>query len=236
MAAAPVGFKVTGPGQTYRGRHIGDWVSEFTNWLVTPDPNETSSPIRFARGSTYSVGGRYVPYDGTGNNGLILDTSMALLIDIISSTADDHYYSNLKTEADLRADVRRDIALTSNGTLYAKYSKGGGPEHEILDGTGTQLTDYLVETPLFALNAPAPTVGSSSPTVWDDVVLTDAFSANAVTVGIFLLLTFQAPGDYRFTFGGRGDIPFETNSTYDVTVHALPNTHVGTGLAGCIRK
>jgi hypothetical protein len=226
-------FEVLKPGYSYRGRTLGDWISEWTNWLVSEDAFDQTGPVRFARGSTYSKDGKYVEYDGTGNNGLIIDTSLALLIPVISSTADNHFYPALKTEADLRRDVRGDIALTSNVTLYAKYSRDDGNSwNSILTGTGYNFTDHIVETPLFKLNVEQSTTALSAPRVWDDVQITEAFTADAVTVGIFLLLTFKGDIDagagaikYKFKFGGVGDSPFYTNSTYEVFVNQLPDTH-----------
>ncbi|HET7148943.1 MAG TPA: hypothetical protein VFI73_10640 [Candidatus Nitrosopolaris sp.] len=223
-------FSVLEPGRSFRGRTLGEWVAEWTNWLVSEDPFNQTGPVRFARGSTYSKDGKYAENDGTGNNGLIIDTSMALLIPVITSTADNHFYSALRTEADLRNDVRGDIALTSYDTLYADYQTNGGEWTPILPEKN--FSDHIVETPLFKLNIEASTRALSAPRVWDDVQLTEAFTADAVTVGIILLLTFE--GDvaarvdaikYKFRFGGVGDSPFYTNSTYDVLVNQLPGTH-----------
>jgi hypothetical protein len=223
-------FSILEPGRSFRGRTIGEWVSEWTNWLVSEDPFNQTGPVRFARGSTYSKDGKYAEYDGTGNNGLIIDTSMALLIPVITSTADNHFYSALKSETDLRNDVRGDIALTSYDTLYADYQRNDGGWAPILPQNN--FSDHIVETPLFKLNIEASTTALSSPRVWDDVQLTEAFTADAVTVGVILLLTFEgdiAAGtnaiEYKFRFGGVGDSPFYTNSTYDVFVNQLPGTH-----------
>jgi hypothetical protein len=221
-------FTILEPGQTYRGLSLGQWVVQLTNWMVSEDPVKQEGPVFFTRGTGVADNKNLEIYHREGNDGLVIDTDQAVLLQIISSTADNHFYPDLKTDADLREEVRGDINGTSFDSIYADYSVDGGASWKpVIDPANSdfKFTDYVVETPLFRLDVPK--TEDYKARIWDDVELKEEFRADAVTVGVFLMLTNFEEGYYKFRFGAVGDGTYYTSSVYDISVNDSHPTHIG---------
>jgi hypothetical protein len=227
-------FEVLDPKQNYRGLSLGNWVVQLVNWMVSEDPVKQDGPVLFTKGSGEPNNNILEIYYREGNDGLVIDPDQAVLLQIISSTADSHFYPHLSTDAALRTEVREDIAGTSFDSIYADYSVDGGKKWKpVLAARNFQ--DYIAETPLFRLEVPKTTGYQAR--IWDDVKLEDEFKADAVTVGVFLLLANFEPskkrinednpfGFYKFRFGAVGDGTYYTSSVYDIFVNDRRPTHV----------
>lgn len=206
--------------ETYRGRSYSDWITQWSNLLVSASPDyQVGIDMFFLRGNIdYAAdprGNRTVEpgkfFDRTGSLGHTIYQNTALFVPVMTamySINDGYEAKQLFDEQDVRYAVRRDIS--EGGKMWLRVKTKKGYEPVIKDG---DIKDYYSETAVFTLR-----VSNQSP-------LIDKFEApvipgeyQTVQGGYFVILTDLSPGTYRFHFGGNGKGYYYTDAVYDITV------------------
>ena len=178
-------YEVINPTVSYLGKTYGNWVSDWTNWFYSIDPDKhNGGPVVFLRNlpftSTPSNGLDYEPMIMIGNDKLEIFDDQAVLIPIITANyvATEQWNSN-NTDTFLRGMVRSHL-------LGGDYPPNN--DQLTIDGVPLQvnLNEYLIETPIFTIFLPNIEYGRSLKDYMEEPLPSGTF--NCVTAGYFLLV------------------------------------------------
>jgi hypothetical protein len=216
-------INVVRPNENFRGMSYSEWVTAWSNWLLSEDPDSyDGTDMLFLRGNVNykSVGDseaepRHIDprgiYDRTGQSGERIFEGTSIFIPVIVSMfsiGDIYEGTKIKTPQQLRYITN--IDTDRSGSMWATIMKKGERRaYKIVDN----IKDYRVATPLFKLIVPEnsflmdKTDVPTKPGIYD-----------TVSVGFFLLIRSLTPSTYRINFGGNGVGGYYTNSLYDISV------------------
>jgi hypothetical protein len=219
------------PNELFRGLSYGDFVVNWTNWLMGDRPDYyDGGDILFLRGNVgyyneqntfYDRGDiklfRNEGVDSIIGNGLMIRDDTAVLIPVITSQFDigDHYGgAKIDDEVSLRRAVHDD--LNSGGEMWATICeiKEGESAHQASKLVNENLEDYRVETPRFKM-----IVSEQNPFREKMEVPKEPGTYDAVTGGYFILIK-KLPAGKRFVirFGAKGRGNYYTDAVYDIKV------------------
>lgn len=215
------------PWETFKGMSYGDWISIWTNWLLSSEVDTyNGEDILFLRGNinykpTSSIPGSLRHQDPDdfldkrGDKGykVIEGTSVLIPITVAYYTIGDTFGAKtIENELQLRKAVNSDFNLIR--TMWAVIKSGNSKSSCKLV---PKLSSYKMESPLFELTVPANSLLNK----FQDEPLKPGIY-NAVIGGFFILLKSLPVSRYRITFGAEGPGEYSTRSIYDIEVFRSP--------------
>lgn len=222
------------PSQMLRGKNYGDWIAEWSNWIMSEQPdNYDGADILFLRGNVDyhydSIGQRLKDPGGFLNKmedrGYRITADTAVFIPVITAMfrkVDRYEGRQTSDERNMRYAARKDIFEgTEMWLVYKKYDDLVNDWPADYQNVVSSLYDFIFETRLFTLY-----VDTNSPLRQRLEEPLDPGEYEAVTHGYVVILTDFQPGTYRFKFGGKGRDEYYTHSGYDISVEGIrvPNS------------
>jgi hypothetical protein len=220
-------FGVLDPTRNFRGRSYGDWAAEWSNFLLSADPDRVNDDgaMLFLRGNLdyYKYLLCECPqgdpernlaqqfYNRTADEAAVIQEGTAVLIPVLTTT---HIIGEqvegvvLSTEGQLRAAARKENDLS--GGIFCLIQEFGSKWQSVVD----DLLAFRTETPLYKL-----TVAADNPFIKYISAISPISEGeyDAVTDCIIVIVMLKA-GSYRIQFGGKGRGKYRSVAIYDIHV------------------
>jgi hypothetical protein len=215
------GLTIADPNVAFRGLTYGQWVAVWMNQVMSGEPDiqytGRGKGFSFLRGNIefgYKQDPAHAVFDTmTVENRLRIFQDTAVFVPVITSMFynEDVYQGQImKDEISMRNTARRDTV--DGGSVGVTIRVAGNNSNYSLVN---DLNDFFVESPLFPLS-----VSENNPYKETKESPMEAGQYQAVTVGIFVIISHWPTGVFRLSVFGRGVGNYLSKSVYDIEVSA----------------
>jgi hypothetical protein len=218
------------PDENYMGKSLSEWIGEYTNWLIQPNPDANNDgEVVFLRGFDFhytsvqtfskSVGPAFQdiePVIMVGKESLYVDVNKPILFPIIMAIGE-----SIDTKLDDNQTCRINYVRSIFDGYSAKSKQVTIDEKDMINNNSA-MNKHHVESSEFTLNVPDAPYGSSLKDSMKLPLRTPGKRSSVVS-GIFFMLRFlkKSPDSHILRFysdGGRKSMLCDSDALYNIGV------------------
>ena len=205
-------WQVVDPHANYLGLPYGEWVRNWVNWLIRPDPDQhNNGPVVYLRGLDFKESTAYGSFIRLENERIFMSRNQALLCPLMACWIDVKHHPAAE-DHDKRLSKAYELVINGDHPPDSRqFSINGEPFPGKLD-------EYLVASPEFKLHVPSPSYGSTLGQLLDIPMVIEG-DWDCVVVGYFVLIKPTTQNKYYIASNASAEDGYHTETLVEVDVH-----------------